>query len=1310
MASPNEQVKLFSNEWPTAEELEFFDKFAQIDDATDLIRHTSHTLKLPPCRVVFKNLEQLPKDQPLQHHIGRIFDIFIRSTLKKAEGDFVFTKYWLNLRHPAYIEKDGFWIMHQTYQKANGHTLMNIISKHSQSKSELTLDETLVLSMRVFKTDVFPGRGGRLSDDILKMFGLKSPNVVGNSHCLAKAIVIGRYWSDMNSRENDASEQSYNAKMYKKLVRPERANTNRPRFQLEEAMSFLSEMGMDPEEKEHNIEDLAEIAEMMPNYRFCVWSGQQGTAIPTVIFEANTKASGFIPLFHAEDHFEFFLPTCTKVQVRYCFKCCEIVNKNHAKKCNAKCQRCGRQDCKPSEESKFCKDCNIWFHSIECFEAHLMKVNVSSLPFCEKYEKCQACAIIHRREQYAKNEHICHHQDFCTICKKKFNGLHNCVHAPVTEAARKRCLRKQEAWTIVAYDCETIVSAHGDYRGTESIGVKHVPNVLSFKIICNQCYGDFCVSCGEIQTFTYNLRKGESGTVLERFVHFLKTDSRTSNAYIIAHNGGRYDHVFVLEELIKNENYTPNFIMSGSTFISANVQISSKRTLHFLDSVKFLPMRLSQLPAAFDLATESKGHFPYMFNHPDNYGKVLSTLPPIEFYEPKYMGVKQRKEFEQWYEENRETEFNFDEEIVRYCKNDVQILSEALIKFIKSTTIASYIMFVLKQEHIKTPTVGFIPENGYPGRNNSSFALKFLLWTEHQNPGMTLKHKLRAGGEHVIRCKRQIYSVDGYDPETGHVYEIHGCMYHGCPRCYLNREQPSPHDKNRTMAELYDYTMLKDDDIRDSGFTLHVHWECDIREELRKNAEMKHFFKNVIFSLSFAKTIVLFQCNYTHQLRPREAMYGGRTQQFKSFVIADEEYTIEYYDYCSLYPFVNIRGAKYPIGTPLRLTDGHFDEIVPGQPLPYHGLAFCDILPPKNCPIPVLPVRVDSKLIFPLCRKCSTSKRKTPCKHTKVTDRYLTGVWCTDEINLAISEGYQLLKYHEVWHWPEESWFQGGFFEKFMSPLLKMKHESSGWPEEDMSEEKKQAHIKTIHDTDHVDLDPENVKKNPALRSLAKLFLNSTWGKFAQNPCKTETKLLPTSQGLKIAQFFDDQGYEPKCFKDWGENHVLVSRRPFKESLQTAPFTNIVYGALTTCGARIKLYEAMKRVGAENLIYCDTDSIIFRQRRGQDLLGDLIGEALGKMTREVPIGWTIAEIVAMAAKVYALKMVDENGQVKCVTKAKGITLNSETADAVNFETMKELVISIDASFIILPLFTDAQASRFSFRRIYCPEDAHEERR
>ncbi|EGT57508.1 hypothetical protein CAEBREN_22926 [Caenorhabditis brenneri] len=1265
-----------ANNWPTDNELEFFDKFADIVDAPELIRTSSHTLKLPPCRIQLKNLENLPKDKPLDEHVGNLFDIFIRKTIKNADGDLTKTKYWLNLQHPDYVEGDGFWIMHKTYQMANGHTLMNLISKYNQSKTELSLDETLKLSMRIFKTvgDQMSGRGNRIPDQILKKFGLNRQIVLGDSHCLPKAIVIGKCWSDMHSAENPAAKRVFGAK-FRSFTRQELAKVHRPRFQLEEAKKLLSECGMNPNTGEHTNEDLKQIADHLKDYHICVWSMLPGVAVPTVTFEVNKGARGFIPLFYIDEHYEFFTPKCEKVNSRFCFKCHKLAGQRHWKTCSATCNRCGRLNCEPTNEEKYCDKCNIVFLSVECYDAHLKKNKPVSLPFCQKYEKCVSCFVIHRRFTYSGDLHVCFHKQFCNICKQKVKGVHDCVHAPVTEAAKARNLRRQESWVVLIYDIETIVSSTADYRGASSLGQKHEPNVICFRMICNKCMGKYCIECGEARVLTYNLRNGESGTVLERFVNFLKTGARMKNAYIIAHNGGNYDHVYVLEELMRNETYTPNFVMNGSSFISATVQIAKDNTLHFLDSLKFLPMRLAQLPGAFELSTESKGHFPYMFNHPGNYGSQLATLPPIEYYEPQYMGVKQRKEFEEWYAANKDTRFNFDEEIVRYCKNDVDILTEALVKFIEvnlqicqesfagwnpiiqSTTIASYIMFVLKNEHMKEPTIGFIPETGWSGRNNSTFALKFLLWTE-QTTGVTLRHKLRVGGEKVLKLNNQTCYVDGYNEETREVYEIHGCMFHGCPRCYLDRERPSPHDKNKKVRELYDATMAKDNGIRASGYTLHVHWECDLREEMRTNEEMKQFFKN---------------CNYAHQLLPREAMYGGRTQQFKSFVAADDEYTIEYFDYCSLYPYVNIRGTMYPIGLPRRIT-GPFEKIILGQPLPYKGLVFCDVLPPTNCPIPVLPVRAHGKLIFPLCRTCAFSKTIVECTHRKASLRYLTGVWCTDELNLAISEGYQMLRYHEVWNWPDDKWFRGGFFKSFMEPLLKTKHESSGWPSEEMSEEEKKAHVETIAEMDGVQMDPARVKKNPALRSLAKLFLNSTWGKFAQNPCKTETKLLPTTNGLGILEFFEEQGFNPKCFKEWGENHALVARRPLKEALKTAHYTNIVYGALTTSGARIKLFEAMKRVGAENLIYCDTDSLIFRQKRGVDLLGDLKGEALGKMTREVPMGWWISEAVAMAAKVYALKMTNDLGQVKYVTKAKGITLNSETSDLVNFETMKELML------------------------------------
>ena len=161
------------------------------------------------------------------------------------------------------------------------------------------------------------------------------------------------------------------------------------------------------------------------------------------------------------------------------------------------------------------------------------------------------------------------------------------------------------------------------------------------------------------------------------------------------------------------------------------------------------------------------------------------------------------------------------------------------------------------------------------------------------------------------------------------------------------------------------------------------------------------------------------------------------------------------------------------------------------------GLVFCCALAPKDLATPVLPYRDEGKLVFPLCRTCVETKNTAKCCHESVSDRCLTGVWCSDELQLALDKGYKILRYHEVWHWPDEKWFRGGFFASFMKPLLKQKHEASGWPRPDMTDEEKEAHIENIYLNDGVKIDGCKIALNPALRSLAKLFLNSTWGNFA---------------------------------------------------------------------------------------------------------------------------------------------------------------------------------------------------------------------
>ncbi|CAL2035822.1 unnamed protein product [Caenorhabditis brenneri] len=558
------------------------------------------------------------------------------------------------------------------------------------------------------------------------------------------------------------------------------------------------------------------------------------------------------------------------------------------------------------------------------------------------------------------------------------------------------------------------------------------------------------------------------------------------------------------------------------------------------------------------------------------------------------------------------------------------------------------------EENIRV--VGYIPETGFPARNNSKFALKYLQYLDNEDPSLKLEHALSKGEKRIFYGEFSYY-VDGFSEATNTVYEVYGCMYHGCRECFKARSMRSPCNPNSTFEDLYQQTILRQSHIENAGFKVEAKWECEIKKELDSNKKMKQFF---------------IECRHTSQLNPRDSMYGGRTQPFQAFAKADSMNTIQYFDFCSLYPHTNMIGAEYPKGQP-EVIRTDFLPIVVGS-VPYRGLIFCDILPPKDLGIPVLPYKTRSKLLFPLCRTCAERPSGSVCTHNEENQRYLTGTWVSEEINLAIKMGYKILKYHEVWHWSDRKWFTGGFFKSFLQPLLKIKHEASGWPSEVTTDVEKQKHIDTIYENDGVLLDADKVKKNPALRQMSKLFLNSAWGKFAQNPQKVDMQLMDVEDGSGVFNFLNSSLHEPTCLQTWGDHHLLVARKPLKDSVKTPRFCNVVYGSITTALARIRLYEALNRVGAKNLIYCDTDSVMFLQPVGVDLLGDLCGDGLGKLTNEVKQGMRITEVVTTAPKVYAYCLEDENGQLSYEIKAKGMTLNCATRDNVTFDNMKNMML------------------------------------
>ena len=152
------------------------------------------------------------------------------------------------------------------------------------------------------------------------------------------------------------------------------------------------------------------------------------------------------------------------------------------------------------------------------------------------------------------------------------------------------------------------------------------------------------------------------------------------------------------------------------------------------------------------------------------------------------------------------------------------------------------------------------------------------------------------------------------------------------------------------MGELYQKTLDKKRFLENEGYIYISKWESDFDRDLSQNKAMAAFIQNLELVTS---------------LHARDAFYGGRTEAFTLYKEASETETVSYYDVTSLYPFINKTG-KVPLGHPEIITEdfGNLDE--------YEGLIKCKVLPPKGLFHPVLPCKLNHKLLFPLCRNPTT--------------------------------------------------------------------------------------------------------------------------------------------------------------------------------------------------------------------------------------------------------------------------------------------------------------------------------------------------
>ncbi len=258
------------------------------------------------------------------------------------------------------------------------------------------------------------------------------------------------------------------------------------------------------------------------------------------------------------------------------------------------------------------------------------------------------------------------------------------------------------------------------------------------------------------------------------------------------------------------------------------------------------------------------------------------------------------------------------------------------------------------------------------------------------------------------------------------------------------------------------------------------------------------------------------------------------------------------------------------------------------------------------------------------------------CNHSN-SERAIEGTWVTEEVKQAVKKGYIILKIFSVWHFNDSNVYDkstktGGLFTEYVNKFLKMKTEASGFPERLKSQDERQKYIEDYEAHEGVRLDIDNMKENPGMKAISKLFLNSLWGRFGLNSNKSQFKLV--SDLSELYEIFMNDQYCVNDINFLNEHVCQIFYSVHDEMHARTNYTNVIIAAFVTCYARLKLLDLLEAAG-ENVIYYDTDSLILVTR--PDSFKPTLGDYLGELTSELDIDDYIVEGVFPGPKIMISK-------------------------------------------------------------------------
>jgi len=1226
--------------------------------------------------------------------------------------------------------------------QVNAERMIRNIEGVLQSEENLTMDDSLEMHIATVKVPrvgtKVPVMGSQSVSQKRSMVRIKNTDQM----CMARALVVCRAKKEKDPEYNKMRQSTCKLQKQKAEALHELAGVSTTR-----ACTFF---------------DLPEFERVL-GYQVVVFSGAQNNEIVYVGAPKERGVLYLYQSYESDEEFENggvgHIDAIVNIQGFMGYKFfCETCKKGYWSKqshsCASHCSVCGADHCElvNGKEIK-CDSCNKTCRSQKCYDSHKVARPKQTKSNCLRYWKCPKCHKSTGRER--EELHVCG-EYMCSNCKEYVEGRHMCYMRAVE---RKKCKLRQ-----IVYDFECRQDT-GDHIPnfccvhTTCDRCEHSEVELG----CSGC-GTRCIHCGVMKNGRYikppcvgcgkreKVFSGEDTT--QAFCKWLFTDHNKGST-VIAHNAKGYDLYFVLHYLVHsvtNPKLAPQIVFSGSKVMYMYLKHLDIRCI---DSLNFFPMRLSALPKAFGISELKKGYFPHYMNVPENY-TYIGPHPDPEMYGASQMMPWDRDKLLKFLEENKQQQFNFAEHMKSYCRSDVDILRRSCLKFremfMKITsgvnargetvaldpfdyiTIASVCMSVYRsmflpethmavtvEEHeiaeqegrdpvpkevikkggvfylndeevdvhsskfVKSP-IALVPPGGYAHRGNTSRGCaEWMLWQESQL-GRHIEHARSSEGERTLYVGGHAYRADGYIEESKTILEYDGCYYHGCPRCYYfgaDGESYVDPTTQHSSRDRYNQTLHRRKLLEEAGYTVLSIWEHDWERLKKDDPEIREYVERL---------------RLPERLDPHDAFYGGRTNASALHATASLPKRILYKDMTSMYPTVN-KFCTYPKGHP-RVILNDFGPISS-----YFGIAKVKLLAPRKLFHPVIPYRHQKKLFFPLCRRCTELNSQDPC-HCSDEQRAITGTWVTLEIQKAVEKGYQVLEIYEVYQFDETCPYDvetmdNKLFTEYVNTFLKFKLEASGWPEHCTDEESKLKYLEFILRKEGLELDANNMEVNKGLRSLAKLMLNSFWGKFGQRNNFRQTTI--TRSVKEFYKLFFSSNKTIADFHILNEDTAQIDWAHHDDCIPINPQTNVFVAAFTTAHARLMLYEVLEKLD-EQVVYYDTDSVIYVHEPGQ--YDHPCGEGLGEFTDELVCpevgcsgctqGHYIVDFWSAGPKNYAYR-VDTGHQVciNCihfvnkkyvqfyihahicfqVCKVRGFTLNYENSKHINLGSFREIIES-----------------------------------